>query len=161
MESNYKHLSVFIPDERKVLDLADKLKNQWAYLSDEYRNDEMITAIILSHLAGPDERMLFEIGDWHGLFGLVNVIPGWKADLFFKIWDKSIWGPDLEREIFDAMGKACDLFNLERVSLSTPDNHTIKIAKAYGFEQEGVLRNSFKWGGVSYDTIYLGLDRRK
>lgn len=153
-----QHLSVFVPDETKVMDLAHKLQNGRLYLSDEHRNEETISAIILSHLCG--ESFFIEIGDWQGLFGIANVVRGWKADLFFKLWDDSIWGPDLRRELGEAIDKMVKDFGLERIALSTPDEHTAKMARFYGFEQEGLFKNSFKWDGVPYDTLCLALNRR-
>ena len=150
----------FVPDEKNVTDLVEKLVSNRLYSSDEYRTTKMASAIMLSHLYGPLENRLFEIGDWGGVFGLVNIIRGWKADLFFKIWDKDLWGPTLRREISDAIDVAIDEFCLERIFLETPDEHTAKLAMNYGFKQEGLLRNQFRWDGEHYDVLCLGLNRR-
>jgi RimJ/RimL family protein N-acetyltransferase len=157
---SYKMLKVFEPDESKVMDLVMKLRDNWLYLSDEYRSDEMVSAILMSHLYGPLEYRLFEMGDWQGLFGVVNIIMGWKADLFFKIWDKSIWGPDIRRELFKSLDVIVDDCGLERIYLQTPDKHTAELAKSYGFKEEGLLKNQFKWNGAGYDVLCLGLNRR-
>jgi len=155
---SWVHLSRFEPTEDKALDLVNKLVSNRLYLSDEHRTVDIASAVVLSHLVG--DGMVFEIGEWQGLIGLVNVVPGWKADLLFKLWDKSIWGAELRRELEEALNYMIDEFKLERVFLETPDTHTSQLAIACGFEQEGLLKNHFKWDGVPYDVLCLGLNRR-
>lgn len=154
------HLSTFVLTTDRARDLIDRLKDTPLYLSDEWREEPMISSILLSHFNGAFDNSFIEIGDWQGLLGLVNIVDGWKADLFFKLWDKSIWGPGLRRELEEALNDLCDEYKLERVSLMTPDEHTAKLARSVGFVDEGKLINSFKWDGKAYDTICLVLDRR-
>jgi RimJ/RimL family protein N-acetyltransferase len=155
-----EHLSKFVPTKEKVDDLIAKLQGNKLYLSDENREYETALAVVFSHLYGGMDSCLFEIGEWRGLMGVVNIVPGWKGDLFFKLWDQSAWGPSLRRELGEAIDHICEKYRLERVALSTPDANTARLAENYGFIVEGILKNSFRWGGVSYDTICLGLDRR-
>ena len=155
-----ERLKSFVPTEDKLNDLIQKLQDNRLYLSDENRDKETAAAVVMSHFYFGKESEFYEIGDWQGLIGVVDIVPGWRGELFFKLWDKSAWGPSLRRELSEAMDTICDKYKLERVSLSTPDEHTAKIAESHGFVIEGVLKNSFKWDGVSYDTICLGLDRR-
>lgn len=154
------HLSTFMLTTDRANDLIDRLKNTPLYLSDEWRDEAHISQILLSHFNGDFDNSFIEIGDWQGLFGLVNIVSGWKADLFFKLWDKAIWGAGLRREIEEALDELCEEFKLERVSLMTPDEHMAKLARTVGFVDEGKLINSFKWDGKPYDTICLVLDRR-
>ena len=156
----WNKLKEFVPDDVKVVDLVGKLISNELYLSDENRNEQDASAIVFSHLFGPQERALFEIGDWDGLFGVVNIVPNWKGDLFFKFWGKQEWGPDLWRELQEALEYIIDKFKLEKVSLSTPDHHTSRLAEFFGFEKEGLIKNNFMWGGEHYDVLCLGLNRR-
>ena len=151
-------LKPFVPTEEKLADLGDMLIKNELYLSDEHRNPETVAAILLNHFGGLSEGVFYEVGDWQGLVGLANIVPGWKADLFFKVWDKSGWGATEGREIVEAViGKFREM-GLSRLSLHTPDEHTAKFARKHGFKEEGRFLNDFKWGGQSYDTICLVLN---
>lgn len=150
-----KYLTKFIPTIEKVSDLSKKLVSKKFYLSEENRTEEFSVVMVNLYFNGYRECEFFEIGEWSGLLGFVDIIRGWKADLFFKIWDKDIWNHSLVREIDCLIESTMKEFGIKRLSLQTPDSYMVKLAKRHGFKQEGILKNSYKWDDKFYDIICL------
>jgi RimJ/RimL family protein N-acetyltransferase len=128
------------------------------YLSDENRNNDVLLGLLFNHFGGFRPSIFYEIGDWQGLLGFVSIVPEWKADLFFKIWDERAWGPTISREIVETVQKTFKELNLQRLSLHTPDEYMTKFAKKHGFKEEGKLIKDFRWDGQYYDTVCLAMN---
>lgn len=144
------HLKVFVPTPEKVVNFSERLMTTPLYLSDEHRNQAWVDMLVAAQLAGPNLYWLYEIGNWQGLCGFVDIWAGWKADILFKIWDKSIWGPTLYRELKDKIDLLMNEFRLHRVSIQTPDESMLKMLKRFGFRVEGRFRDAFRWNGAKY-----------
>lgn len=153
-------LKAFVPTVPRLEDLSKRLKETRLYLPDDMRENDMISVLILSYFGGRFKNVFFEMGDWGGLMGLTGIVEGWKADFFFKIWDKKLWGPTLCREIVDKLRQLFDEYRLERISLYTPDEHMGRFALKHGFEHEGILYKNFRWNGEFFDTICMAMTRR-
>ena len=145
-----EHLKVFVPTTEKVIDFSDRLMKTPLYLSDEHRNPAWVDMLVAAQFAGPNLYWLYEIGNWQGLCGLMDIWPGWKADILFKIWDKGIWGPTLYRELKDRVESLIKEFRLKRLAIQTPDEYMVKMLKRFGFKTEGRFNSAFKWDGKSY-----------
>jgi RimJ/RimL family protein N-acetyltransferase len=154
-----KIVSEFVPTEEKFLDLRRRLMESPLYLSDELRTAETVGVLLLSHFGGLTKSRFFEIGEWGGLFGFAGIVDGWKADFFFKIWNKNLWGPTMIREIAETIDKIFDEYKLHKLTLMTPDTHMCKFASRHGFEYEGKLFRHFRWNGEYFDTICMAINR--
>jgi len=146
-----KKLRPFIPTREKLESFVLKLKDRYLYLSDENRNEAWISMLIAAQMFGPRKSAWYEIGDWQGMIAVVDIIPGWRGEVLFKIWDKSAWGPDLCRDILELKNTLAREFGIRRFSIQTPDESMTKLVKFIGFEQEGQLKDAFMWDGKLYD----------
>ncbi len=148
-----KHLKVFEPTRDKLEILADKLMNTPMYLSDEYRTEPQIAALMQYWFPSGDSEIkplniFYEMGDFGGLMGFVNIQPEWRSDLFFKVWDRGIVGPTLARDIKNLIKKFMIEWKLKRLALASPDE---KAGKFFGnvcnFRTEGTLKYGFMFHG--------------
>jgi hypothetical protein len=122
------------------------------YMSDEHRTVEYIVALFSGWLSGSTINELYEIGDFGGVLGFINIIPGWKCGLLLKLWERKLWGATLAREgkklVDDVMGR----YRLRRISNETGDMASLKLYRMFGWELEGVKQDDFMWNGKLYNS---------
>lgn len=150
----YTLIQRFMPTEEKVELLADKLLNEPMYISDEWRDSKRIYQLITYYMYA-SRSVTFELGDYAGILWFVEIIPEYRADIVFKLWDKSLWGPDLARELKAIFPDVMKMFRLKRLALQTPDEAGAKLAKLCGFAIEGRQKFGFRWNGRLMTNIML------
>lgn len=149
-------------DDLRLKELAKYLMTKPYYLSDEYRNYDVIWQMIFDLFFNPNQNHVWlELGDFQGILGWVNIVPGWKADVFFKIWDKSIWKPSLAKSLKQEINNIVKLFDLRRLSLETGHEPSIKLAKMFGFVVEGRLVEAYSWKGKIGTKFLMRYHRKK
>jgi len=151
---------------QQAAELARRLLTSRLYLSDELRNEEYVHWLIGSWFSprGP-MSLVYEVGRGGGSFGGVvafqGILPGWKCALMAKIWDRRAWGVQLAREAKGLLGLVEAAFDLERIEIDTADLRMVRLGRMMGFENEGVRRRAFRWGGDAYDIYELARIRER
>ena len=138
------------PFYTKVVKFKRMLMDKYLWLPDEHRTEQSIDAIVGSFFAGNSCTVIYEVG------GFVNIIPGYKCEVTFKIWDKDLWNKSFVRagrELLDLYTKE---LRLKRMSTSTADIKMVKFTKMFGFKEEGRLPNAFRWREKFYTKFLLG-----
>lgn len=155
--------SWFVPDpkdpidfEKKMVRFKNYLMDKYLYLSDEFRNPRYIDAIVYNYFFGQQFNIFYEMGDFQGLVGFMNIIPGFKSGLIFKIWDKDAWTNGNARKMRECAKIVMDELGLERLTIQTPDRRMLKFGKIIGFNHEGTLPKNFLWNKKLYTTYLLG-----
>ena len=144
----------FIPTESKLKIFAQKLMDEPLYLSDKNRNYKRIWQILGHKFMRSSASEFYEVGDFGGLIGFVDISEGWQCELTFKLWDKKLWGKSLVRQSRELIREIINKYNLKRMATSSADVKIVKMAKMVGFKTEGRLKYGFKWGEKLY-TLYL------
>ena len=140
----------------KVSKLQRMLMKQPLWLSDEYRSEPTIREAVHNYFSGNTFNVFYEAGDFQGLVGFKNIIPEFKCEMTFKIWDKSLWSKTLVRAGRDLTELYMKEFKLKRISSATADDRIRRMAEMIGFVVEGKQPNSFKWNNKFYPLILLG-----
>ena len=142
-------LRPFLPSitDEKLKVLATKMMESPFYLSDEWRNYESIWKLLFEYFNKPSGHVFYEIGDFGGILGFVNIMTNWKADVTFKLWNKDLWKPSLAKELKKTRNMVMKLFKLKRLSLDSGDERMIKFAKIFGFKVEGRQASNYMWDG--------------
>jgi len=144
----------FVPDERKLEFLTELLITQPLYLPDEYRDRKSAVQLIVSYLYGSNS-LLFEIGDYGGIMGFINVLPHYKSGFIIKLWHKALWGATLVREIRDFITDIMNFHDLQRLEFQTPDVRGAEAATLFGFREECRSKYAFKWNDKFYHNILM------
>ena len=139
----------------KIQKFAKMLQERYLYLSDEYRNPEVITAIISDYFQPKHPVILYEMGNFQGLIGFTDIMPGYKASMLFKIWDKNLYSKGMVRACKGLLEFIQDSLNLRRISTGSPDPRMVKGAKMIGFKVEGEKECGFMWDGKFYTDVLL------
>jgi RimJ/RimL family protein N-acetyltransferase len=148
---------LFAPSEEKIKFIGKKLMDEYLYLSDEFRNYDSIYQILFYYINAQNKNVIYEIGDFDGFLGFINIIPGWKATLTFKLWTKALWGADFARQAKNFIGEIMDELYLTRLETSSPDPRIVKMARMVGFKNEGTRRLNFSWQGKLFDDTILAI----
>ena len=141
---------------RKFVELSRMFKNKYLYLSDEYRSDTVVRQLLGSLFNGGHINLNYEIGDFQGIICFREIIPEYKCEMTFKLWDKRAWNREFARAGKELIDLVMDSFGLKRIGTSTPDKRLVKMARIAGFKEEGEQPNSFRWKGKNYSTYFLG-----
>lgn len=147
--------------EKKLVRLKNNLRDKYLYLSDQFRHPKTIDTLIHNYFYGAIFNIFYELGDFQGVIGITNILPEFKAGVFFKIWDNNAWTPANARKLKQFSDIIMKEFMLKRLSIQTPDRRMIKFGKIIGFELEGEKPLDFKWGGRLYTTYMLGMYKDK
>jgi len=142
----------FNPTDVKIKELADRLMNDHLYLSDEFRSYEFIHKMLFNNL-GNKNNIFYEIGEFGGLLGFVNIIPEYKATALLKLWDKELWGGTFVKELKEIIKHTMIKYNLKRLATDSQDPRMVKLAKIMGFRIEGRFKYGFCWNG-EYHTLH-------
>jgi RimJ/RimL family protein N-acetyltransferase len=153
-------LTLFVPTIEKLSWIADKFSNGFLYIPDELRTPQKILEL-MAHLFpyGVDPALrafhvYYEIGQFDGLLGFTNIIPGYRCGAFLKIWNQDIWGPTLARDMTELADRFMAEYQLKRMELETADERMVKVAKICGLKQEGTKALGFRFNNKLY-TAYL------
>ena len=142
----------FNPTEDKIKALSKKLMNEPLYLSDEFRNYELIHKILFNGFSNKN-NIFYEIGEWGGLIGFVNIIPEFKCEIVFKLWSSGIWGFRFKTQIKELIKTIMGKYNLKRIATETADERMMRMGKIWGLKVEGRFKYAFRWEDKMY-TIY-------
>ena len=134
----------FNPTEDKIKALSKKLMEEPLYLSDEYRDWKLIHKMIFESFSNK-ENIYYEMGNLGGLLGFVNIVPGHKADMVFKIWDKDVWGLRFAKELKILIKETMEKYGLKRMVTESADTKVVKFAKILGWKIEGRFKYGFRW----------------
>lgn len=138
--------------------LCKHLKEDYLYVSDEYRNDDAVRSMLWSHFASGD-CLIYEIKGGRGYVGFTDIQPGYKCNAMMKFWGTDLWGPSFIRQLRELVRAVVEEFDLERISTESPDPRIVKLARMVGFEVEGVRWKDFQWDGKLFDNTLMGYVR--
>jgi RimJ/RimL family protein N-acetyltransferase len=147
-------LQFFYPEsqeDEKLKKFVSYLMKKDRYVSDELRNYDTLWQMVFSIFYGGKINLVFQIGDFQGMIGFLDIIPGWKCRLMFKIWDKAIWNKQNIRDGRKLVDRMFDKFDLIRMEVHSADPVMFKMSKMFGFKEEGRMLKAFKWDGKIYD----------
>ena len=159
--NKYPLFRLFVPTQGKIMYVAKKLMNEYLYTDDLNRNLPAIEAALSHYINNPRLNVLYEIGDFEGLLGFVNIVPGFRASLLFKLWEPERWGPDLVRQSKDFIKEVMDELHLIRLGTHTADPRIVRMGKMVGFEVEGMKRLNFLFDGYPYDEFFMSIVRKE
>jgi len=142
----------FKPTDVKIKELADRLMNDYLYLSDEFRDWTFIHKMLFNNF-GNENNIFYEIGEWDGLIGFVNVLEGWKCDVVFKLWNPKLWGFRFKTQVKQLIKAIMEKHDLKRIATESADERMTRMAKICGFKTEGRFKNAFVWEDKMY-TIH-------
>jgi uncharacterized protein (DUF2147 family) len=152
---------LFEPTDEKIAVVADKLISTPLFIEDQDRNEKTIAYFIDSFLMRTGFALAYEVPDFGGIVGFMDIRPGWKAEAILKLWDKSKYGAKTVREARDIMKLIMDTFDLKRLNTQTADPVVDKLARLCGFEREGLRIGDYMWGGQIYDRYILGYEAKE
>lgn len=158
------HFRVLTPTPAQLVDISERFLTYPMFLADEHRNAEWVDLLVATMFAGPMMNLVYEIGEWKGIVAFQDILPGYKAEMNFLLWDneftlgakkeqvglrgKLCWGADFIREIKDLVDLVMSEFKLKRLGLASPEEHTVRIAtKFLGFKVEGRQKYGFRYEG--------------
>ena len=139
----------FNPTEDKVKALSKKLMEESLYLSDEYRDWELIHKVLFNNFSNKN-NIFYEIGEFGGLVGFVDIIPNFKCDIVFKLWNPELWGFRFKTQIKQLIKAIMEKYSLERVATESADERMTRMAKICGFKVEGRFKYAFMWEKKMY-----------
>jgi len=144
------------PFYRKVSRLQTLLMKRPLWLSDEYRTEQGIDAIIDSYFRGYRFNIFYEAGDFQALIGFMDILPEFKCEITLKLIDKHLWGADFVRASKELVELFMKEMRLKRISIETADKRIVKMAKMVGFVDEGKRPNDLRWENRFYNKYLLG-----
>jgi hypothetical protein len=154
------------PNEETLAKIADYLMYGFLAMSDEERTPERIADMVVWLFKSNRKDCIF-IGVYKpgetvpgGFVGFLNITPGLNCDVMTKVWDKSIWGPDVIRSVREVIKSTMDEYDLYRMNTTTPDPRVVKMAKLVGFKVECEREKNYQWGGRVVKTYMMGLENK-
>ena len=154
-------IAVFQPTPEKIRIWTDKLLHEYLFISDEFRDIHKITQLLQLYLASPN-NLFYEFKNFSGILGFLNIIPGYKCEAMYKLWDRKLWGATFLRELKDLATVVMDEFQLVRIYSGTADKKMEKFAHLCGFKTECAQKFGFRWSNKFYSLKLLArtVDRR-
>lgn len=149
---------LFEPSRDKFATITKHLMDGYLNLSDEFRIPSILHKLMQSYFLSPN-NLIYEAGNNQALVGFIEIVPSFKCSLMFKLFDKNIWGVDFAREGKDLLNLIMDIFALTRINTSSPDERIVKMAKIFGFKEEGIREKDFMFNNKPFDVFLLGLRR--
>ena len=139
----------FKPTDVKIKELADRLMNDHLYLSDEFRDWKLIHRGLFNNF-GNENNIFYEIGEWGGLVGFMSIVPEFKCEIGFKLWNSELWGFRFKTQFKQLIKTIMEKYDLKRMAGESPDERMVKLAKICGFRVEGRFKNAFVWENKMY-----------
>lgn len=152
---------IFEPSKEKIMQISKELYEKPLNLSDEFRNYDIIWALISQYFYAGRFNIVYDIGDMRGLLGFTDIIPGFKCDCFFKLFDEKLWNADFLRQTKKLFRFFMEQFDLKRINTLSADPKVVKMAEKAGFRVEGEKPNDFMWDKEFFTNFYLGLIREE
>ena len=161
LRDGYTHFKLFQPTPEKLDHIIKWLVDGYLNLED-YERDPAIAWNILKYYVSPGKiHVLYEIDNFRGLLGVVDIIPEYRASVFLKLWGAEAWKPSLVKEADRLIRDFMDEFKLRRLSTETADRRIERMAKMVGFKTEGACKNAFLWDGKLYNKLVMSITRGK
>ena len=132
----------FVPTEDKIKALSKKLMEEPLYLPDEYRDYGFIHKMLFTGFGNKD-NIFYEIGEFGGLIVFANIIPGWKCDIVFKLWNPKLWGFRFKTQVKQLIKAIMEKYDLRRIATESADERMTRMAKLCGFKIEGRQASDF------------------
>ena len=154
-----KIIHPFVRTEEKVKMIAEKMKNNFLYCPDEVRTDAGSKIFMDFLFGGKFVNEHYEIGDFGGLVSAVDIIDGDRCIGGMKLWDKSLWGKGLIREVREVMDDIMTRHNLKRIDLTTPDPKMAKLAILCGMRFDKIKKGSFLFDGKAHDSFLMSKEK--
>ena len=145
------------PTAEQLSSIVTRLLGDYLYAPDELRDAVTMTRLVNSYWGG--SNIIYEVGEFQGILGILDIVPEHKASVTLKLWGKERWGRDFVREARGLLSLVMGEFGLVRLATETPDSRVVSMAKLAGFSEEGKRLKDFKWNGNYYDTTVMGLVR--
>ena len=139
----------FKPTDVKIKELANRLMNDHLYLSDEFRDWTFIHKALFNNF-GNENNIFYEIGEWGGLVGFMNIVPEFKCEIAFKLWNPKLWGFRFKTQFKQLIKAIMEKYDLKRMAGESPDEKMVRLAKICGFKIEGRFKNAFVWEKKMY-----------
>lgn len=159
--NEYTFFKLFVPTHEKIMSFGQRLMDEYLYMSDEDRDYDTIYQRINYYLVNGNHNVLWEIGEYDGIIAFLNILPGHKANLLFKMWNPKVWTATFVRECKKFVNENMRELHLTRLESATADERIVRMAKPIGFEVEGIKKKNFMWNGKKYDEYILGLVKEK
>lgn len=147
--------TLFYPTQEKFQELAYRLMKEEFYIPDEKRNWATIGQILRYYMSPVYFHLFYEIKNFQGLIGFTEIYPEYKANLLWKMWDKSVFNKTFVRHSLEVINLIMDTYKLKRLTTETADPKVIKMGKIAGFVKEGTQKNEYMWNGKLYDRHIL------
>ncbi|MEE9510431.1 MAG: hypothetical protein V3V81_08055 [Candidatus Bathyarchaeia archaeon] len=147
---------LFEPSKEKFAIISKHLMDGFLNLSDDQRTATAIFRLMGSYFYNPN-NLIYEINEMEGLLGFTSIVPSWKCDLLFKIFDKKLWKPSFVKEAGKLVKFIMKEFELRRISAETPDFRVCRMAKLISFKEEGFKKDGFVFNNEFYDKYLLGI----
>ena len=139
----------FKPTGDKIKALSKKLMDEPLYLSDEFRDYEFIHKMLFTGF-GNENNIFYEIGSFDGLIGFANIVPGFKCDIVFKLWNPKLWGFRFKTQVKQLIRAIMEKYDLKRIATESADERMTRMAKMCGFRTEGRFKHGFSWDKETY-----------
>ena len=146
-----------VPTVEQIDAIVTRLCNDYLYAPDELRDENALLALVRGYWGGAN--IIYEVGEFQGILGFMDILPEHKASVTLKLWDAERWGRDFVRESRALLSLIMDEFRLVRLSTETPDPRVFKMALLAGFVAEGNREKDFRWNGDYYGTTMMGIVR--
>ena len=139
--------------------LADKLMNEYLWLSDEHRNQGYVWSLLNKLFSGDQTLGIncpFEMGDGDAMIIFTDIIPNFRCGVMLKLINQGSFSKTAVREARVLFDMVMDVFNLKRIGSRTADYRVAKLGRLVGMEDEGVEKSAFMWDEKPYDVYILG-----
>jgi len=143
------------------------MKNE-LWLSDEWRTIQkchLRLAMLFPPSSIPQEvrslNLVYEIGDWAGILGFLQITPGYQAAVYFKWWDEKQFNHKIYRQIGEVVDIIFEELDLIRLYTDTAESKMLNWAKHFGFKIEGRQKYGFMWNGEPKTQYLLRLLREE
>ena len=146
------------PTAEQLSSIVTRLLGDYLYAPDELRDAVTMTRLVNSYWGG--SNIIYEVGEFQGILGILDIVPEHKASVTLKLWGREAFGRNFVREARSLLALVMDSFGLVRLATETPDEpRVVPLAKLAGFIEEGKRFKDFRWNGKYYDTTVMGLVR--
>ena len=136
--------------------LEEVFKRVQAHVPDGLRDPRAFYAFCASQ-----GTVLFEVGDFGGVFWLANAVVGKRATIHVVLWDPDCLGKpqraaQIVRDVFN-------MWKLRRLDAFVPATNlrACKYAARVGFQLEGILRKADTYDGKTTDIAVYSLTKEE
>jgi hypothetical protein len=149
------NFALFHPTAEKMEALIKMFMERPLWMSDEFRTEEEVRANLIFYCGGSANSLFYEYGDFKAVVGLSGIAPGWKANVTFKLIDRTAFGRPMMKEGRRFLDTMMDAFKLRILHTETPDKTIAQIAEICQFNIDGARPLDFMWHGDLYDVILM------